>query len=577
MEGKSTSDLIRSKLDIVDVVSHYIPLTSIGKNFRGVCPFHDDTNPSMSVSREKQIFRCFSCGTSGNIFTFLMKYENISFREAVVILANKAGVELTGYNTPSQSTKYDKLYEIYNVANKYYQNNIQTAHGKKAKEYLLTRKITEEMIKEIGIGLSLDSVNDLTNLLLKKGYDTNTLNNLGLSSYNNDNFVNRIIFPLKDLNGKIVGFSGRRYDGINENKYLNTKGTIIFQKGNLLYNYYEAKEAIRQKKQVILMEGFLAVIRANSIGVKNAVALMGTAMTKEQVNLIKKLNAEVIICFDGDEAGRTATIINGEEMQKAGLSIKVIELDNDLDPDDYILKNGDDTFKSLIKNAINFSDYKIKALRKNINLKSDKEIAEYINNVLIEASKIKDEIRIELILKALAKEFEIGYNTLEKRLSALQLEKDNEARIIIEPKVNKVAKKVDKYYTASLSIIYYMLVNKKARDLFEKESIFLTAEDIRYLASEILYYAKTYGEIKIADFYTYLHEKPKLLENLNEILALNLDDNVADKTIAELFEVVKENSMNLEIDRLKSIMKDMNDPLEKAKVAEQIRKLKIGS
>jgi DNA primase len=208
------------------------------------------------------------------------------------------------------------------------------------------------MIKEYKIGLSLDKHDTLTKLLLGKGYDLNTLNSIGLTNENRDVYVNRIIFPLYDLNGRVVGFSGRRYDGIKDNKYVNTKGTEIFKKGETLYNYHLAREQVRSKNEVIVMEGFMAVIRSSVNGIRNVVGLMGTAMTKEQANLISHLSKNVIVCFDGDEPGRMACLENGSVLENLGCNVKVVELDSGLDPDDYILKYGKDSFINLIKNSI---------------------------------------------------------------------------------------------------------------------------------------------------------------------------------------------------------------------------------
>ena len=577
MDNNALINEIRSKVDIVDVISGYLPLTQKGKNFFGVCPFHDDTNPSMSVSREKQIYRCFSCGASGNVFGFIMDYEHISFKEALKLLADKTGVEIKGIKIDNRPDKNSKFYEIYELTNKYFQNNMQTNYSKNAKIYLNGRQITEEMIKDYGIGLSLDKTNDLVTLLQKKGYDLNTLNQIGLASYDKDLYVDRIMFPLKDLNGRIVGFSGRRYDGKKEEKYVNTKQTPIFHKGNLLYNYFDSKEFIRKKNQVIVMEGFMAVIRASTVGVKNAVALMGTAMTKEQAELIKRLSRNVILMFDGDDAGRKATITNGEELEKLGLDVKVAELKDGLDPDDFILKNGENEFLALIQSAINFSDYKIKSLKNGMDLNSEEEIAEYINKVLMESSKIQDEIHRELILKTLAKEFDIGYNTLEKRLlSFIEKQEKEVPKIEIKKQVKKVIKK-DKYDKAAMSLLYYMLVNEKTRNLFENNKIYFPTEKQRFLASEILYYSKLYGIIAIADFYTYLQNKEELLEILNEVVSLELKDEVDEAVILDYVRVLDEKRTKSEMERLKRMMLDKKDPLEQAKIAERMRKLKMGS
>ena len=233
---------IRSKVDIVDIISEYIPLTQRGKNFFGVCPFHDDTNPSMSVSREKQIYKCFSCGASGNVFNFLMDYEHISFREALVLLSEKTGINIGNIKVKKENNKYEEYYKIYDLALKYFQNNINTNYGKEAREYLKNRNIDEDIIKEFSIGLALSSRDSLYQLLTKKKYNNQVLNSLGLTINNYDNFIDRIIFPLWDVSGKVVGFSGRIYSVNNkQNKYVNTKETPIFKKDKLFIITIEQK------------------------------------------------------------------------------------------------------------------------------------------------------------------------------------------------------------------------------------------------------------------------------------------------------------------------------------------------
>lgn len=577
MDNTNIINEIRNKVDIVDIISSYLPLTQKGKNFFGVCPFHDDTNPSMSVSREKQIYRCFSCGASGNVFNFIMDYEHISFKESLVFLSSKTGIEIKGLKLEKKNNKYDKLYEIYELAHKYYQNNMSSGYAKKAKEYLNNRFIDDEMIKDRKIGLSLDKPDNLTKLLLNKGYDLNILNQIGLTNYDKDVYMNRIMFPLYDLNGRVVAFSGRRYDGIKENKYVNTKGTEIFQKGETLYNYHLAREHVRSKNQVIVMEGFMAVIRTLTTGIKNVVALMGTAMTKEQANLIKRLSINVVLCFDGDEPGRKACLDNGKVLEELGCSVSIVELDNGLDPDDYILKNGSEEFKNLVKNAITLSDYRIKRLKKNINLNSDLEKTEYINNVLAETSKIEDEIHRELILKNLAKEFNISYNTLEKRLLSLidnsnKEEKTKEIEIEIKPP-QKLVKK-DKYYLATIALLYYMLVSKKCLEYYNDGKINFLKEDERYLASEISYYEQRYGIITPADFYTYLQDKEELLKVLDRVLELDLDNEIEEKTLTDYIKTLQEYRVRQEIKRLEGKLKEENDVMKKANIGLKIAQIR---
>ena len=567
------ANTIRSKVDIVDIIGERIPLVARGKNFFGKCPFHDDNSPSMSVSREKQIYTCFSCHATGNVFTFLMNYDHLDFKEALKYLGNRVGIDTGSVKLTKKSTKFDKLYDAYNLSLKYYQNNLNSTVGKEAKKYLANRKINEDIIKEFEIGLSLESKDDLTKLLMSKDYDLVTLNRIGLSNDNHDIYSDRIMFPLYDVFGKVVGFSGRIYKDNGQNKYVNTKETEIFKKGEMLYHYHIAKEECRIKKSVIVMEGFMDVIRASTIDIKNTVALMGTALTKEQINLIKRLSNNIILCLDGDDPGQKATLNIGDTLLKQNVEVKVIVLPNPDDPDTYILNNGKEKFEGLIENAINFSDYKMKKMRENVNFKSDEETSDYINEVIKETAKIDDPIRREVILKRLAKEFDIGYNTLEMRINTLLEKKEPKKEEFIPKKV--VAKK-DKYLKAYEQIIYFMLNNDWVITQVENERLIFPTEVMRTTVSEITYYYKKYGNINVADFYTYIQDKENILIFLNEILGSSYLENTTKDELLLYFKVVKEYIKKQEIKRLTGLMKKEVDPLEQAKISEKIRKLRLG-
>lgn len=568
------ANIIRSKTDIVDIIGERIPLVARGKNFFGVCPFHDDSNPSMCVSREKQIYTCFSCHATGNVYTFLMNYEHIDFREALRYLGEKVGVNVSSVNVAKKTTKFDKLYEAYNFAVKYYQNNLSAAVGKEARSYLSKRGINEEAIKEFEIGLSLESRDDLTKLLESKKYELSTLNRIGLSSDDHDIYNDRIMFPLYDVFGQVVGFSGRIYKDVDQNKYLNTKETDIFKKGEMLYHYHIAREECRLKKSVIVMEGFMDVIRASIVGVKNTVALMGTALTNNQFNLIKRLSNNIILCLDGDDPGVKATLSIGEHLLDQGVEVRVVVLPDNDDPDSFILKNGKERFLGLIENAINFSDFKMQSLRKNVNFKSDEEKADYINKVLQETAKINDEIRVEIVLKRLANEFDISYNTLEKRFRDLIAFKNTSKTVALEVKSKEVKK--TKYDKAVEQILYFMLNNDWVISQVEGENIVFPSEESRILSSEIIYYYKLYGNINVADFYTYVQDKEDILILLNSILAGNYNEKTNKEELFQYFKVIREYRCSQEIKRLTNLMKKEVDPLEQAKIANKIRNLRMG-
>lgn len=565
---------IRSKTDIVDIIGERIPLVARGKNFFGVCPFHDDSNPSMCVSREKQIYTCFSCHATGNVYTFLMNYEHIDFREALRYLGEKVGVNVSSINIKKKTTKFEHLYEAYNFAVKYFQNNLSAAVGKEARSYLSKRGINEEAIKEFEIGLSLESRDDLTKLLVSKKYELSTLNKIGLSSDDHDIYDDRIMFPLYDVSGQVVGFSGRIYKDVDQNKYLNTKETDIFKKGEMLYHYHVAREECRLKKSVIVMEGFMDVIRASIVGVKNTVALMGTALTNNQFNLIKRLSNNIILCLDGDDPGVKAMLSIGEHLLDEGVEVKVVVLPDNDDPDSFILKHGKERFIGLVENALNFSDFKMQQLRKNVNFRSDEEKANYINEVLKETVKINDTIRVEIVLKRLEKEFDISYNTLEKRFKDLVEFKTTTKRVVPEV-VNKVVKKT-KYDKAVEQILYFMLNNDWVISQVERENIVFPSEESRILSSEIIYYYKLYGNINVADFYTYVQDKEDILVLLNSILADSYSEETTKEELFQYFKVIRDYRCNQEIKRLTNLMKKEVDPLEQAKIADKIRKLRMG-
>lgn len=567
---------IRSKTDIVDIIGERIPLVARGKNFFGVCPFHDDSNPSLCVSREKQIYTCFSCHATGNVYTFLMNYEHIDFREALRYLGEKVGVNVSGVNIKKKTTKYDKLYDAYNFAVKYFQNNLSSIVGGTAKEYLHKRGIDDKTIKEFEIGLSLEERDDLTRLLIKKDYDLATLNRIGLSSDNHDIYNDRIMFPLYDVSGQVVGFSGRIYKDNGQNKYLNTKETEIFKKGEMLYHYHIAREECRLKKYVIVMEGFMDVIRASTVGIKNTVALMGTALTKEQINLIKRLSNNIVICLDGDDPGVKAALSVGEAFLNEGLEVKIVSLPKEDDPDTYILHNGGDKFLGLVENALNYSDFKMNSLRSDFDFRSDEEKANYINTVLKETAKISDPIRIEIILKRLAKEFDIEYNTLEKRFrDIVQFREIKNEKQIVVPKKEEIKRKT-KYEKASEQVLYFMLNNDWVISQVEKDRVVFPNEEGRVLASEITYYYQLYGKINVADFYTYVQDKESVLVLLNSILGENYSEETTKEELFKYFNVIKDYRRSQEIKRLTKLMSEEVDPIEQAKIGNKIMKLRMG-
>ena len=580
MENQSLSNEVRSKIDIVDLISETVPLKEKGKGkFWGLCPFHNDTNESLYVNRDTQTYRCWSCAAAGkefshgNVFTFYQWKNNCSFKEALYDLAKRAGITVKGQTVTKTNTKLDKYYEIYDLATKYFELNLVSEKGKEAVEYLSKRGIDKDVIKEFHIGLALNDKDRLIKYFKAQKIDINTLNNYGLANNDVDTFINRVMFPLDDRFGKTVAFSGRIYEKSDLPKYINTKDVEgLFKKGDCLYHYKASKEEVAKKKYAIVMEGFMDVIRASTIGVRNTVALMGVALSNEHIELLKKLSLNIYLCLDGDEPGQNAMVHNGELLEKAGFTVKIICLKDDEDPDSFILKYGKEKFETLIEDAVDYNDFRIQRLKKDVNFNSDEEVTKYAYKVLNEIVKIKDNLLRSKKLKNLEKETELSYNTLEKKLMELEGNSKEEEKL----QVVRENKKKNKYEKASLEFIYYMLVNERAIKIYDSKKLYFINSDLRSLAAEISYYYHSYGNIVIADFYTYLSDKKELLTSYEQVINQELSDEVKEDTLLEYSKVISDYNVGVEIKRLENEMKKEPDELEKARIANKILMLRIG-
>ena len=565
----NTLNEIRNSLDIVDVISGYLPLTSKGKNYFGVCPFHDDHSPSMSVSREKQIYTCFSCGATGNVFKFIQEYENISFIESVKKCADMSGI-IIDVGQVKTINKHQNLYDIYELTQKFYQNNINTELGKKAKEYLHNRYLDDSTIKEFGIGLSLNEKDMLTKLLKSKKYDDDILIKSGLVNENNytlnDVYRNRIMFPLYDLNGKVIGYNGRVYNGETENKYVNSKETDIFKKRELLYNYHRAKEECRKVHQVILMEGPMDIIRAYTIGVKNCVAALGTAFGKEQAMLIRKLSTNVILCFDGDAAGLKATKAAIEELVKLGITPKIVRLEDNSDPDEFIIKKGREAFLDKINNPMNIMEFKESLLKKEFNLNNTEDLANYINKMIVEINKIDDDILREVSINKLSKETGVDVNLIKSKLT-----KKESIKIKLENKKNV---RLDKYIKSEKYLIYYMLISKDVIKMYEKKITHMPTEVYRHLAFQIDYFYKENGYINIADLITYLGDDVDSIKALGEITSLNLSEDINYDEIEDYLNNIREYNEKEQSNIYKNKLKQELDYRKKLELANKALEIK---
>ena len=560
---------IRNKIDIVEVISKYVPLTQRGKNYFGVCPFHDDHSPSMSVSKEKQIFTCFSCGATGNVFTFVSDYEHIGFYDAVRLLGNQVGYNLG--TSKIVKNKNSEAFEIYEQACKFYQNTLNTTLGKNAYEYLEKRQIDKETIKKFKIGLSVSKVS-LTDYLIGKGYELKKLIALGLSNENGtDLFINRIMFPLTDLEGNIVAFSGRIYNTKDGSKYINTKETAIFKKGSILYNYHNAKEMLKKNDSVIVMEGFMDVIRASTAGINNCIATMGTALTKQNANILKKMADNIILCFDGDKAGEEATTSAINVLKEIDITPKVVRLEENLDPDEYILKYGESKFKSKIDNPESTIDFLMEQHKTNKNLNDIEDITKYINESLNDLLEIDDLVLLDLTLKKMSDEYHVEYDVLKDKLK--ELKNKVKSKKVVTQKQNKEIK-YNQYELAEMNLIYYMTKDEKIISLVESEVTFFPDNNIRELANKIIYYYGKYGVFKIADFISYISDNEEILKLFNTIINMNNNEQYSEEEINDYIKVINSYPIRKKEIELKEKLKKETDPIKQAKIVSEMLSLK---
>jgi DNA primase len=564
---------IRSRANIVDIISGYLQVSSKGKNYVALCPFHNDHSPSLIISPEKQIFNCFTCRTGGNVFSFVMKYENVSFAEAVSIVAKKVGFNLKNDVFVKSENKYSKDYEIYEYAMKYYLNNINTTDGSKAREYLLKRGINETIIKEFKLGYSGSSKDTFYKLATNKGWDIETLNKLGLINKVNENvydtFINRVVIPIENLKGEVVGFTGRIFNGEdNTAKYLNTKETEIFKKSSLLFNYHNAKNYIRDRKSVIVVEGNMDAIKMSAKGFKNVVALMGVALSNEQIDILKRLKVPVILMLDNDNAGEDATIKNGESLINSGVDTKVIRLSGAKDPDEYLEKFGIDAMQNNIDKAIKYIDFKIECLKKDKDLSNMEDLITYVKEV-INSINGEDDLTKEIILSKISKDYAIDIDILKSNLKT-EVKKDAKKEETQEVR----DKKLTKYQKASHKVLYYMLMDSKYINLYKNTLGYFKERIERVLASEIVYYESNNGNIDVADFTTTIMGSEDEYEFLQIILSENGNTSVSDEEFNSCVKAILDIYKKDEIIKVKGLIASELDQTKKEELVKKLIDLK---
>lgn len=479
---------VKEQNDIVDVISESVRLKRSGRNFSGLCPFHNEKSPSFSVSQDKQIYKCFGCGESGNVITFVMKNKNMPFVEAVKYLADRVNITIEsdkGRISPT-AKKRELLYKVNVEAARFFYSNLRLT--KEAKEYFLNRGIKEETIKRFGLGFAKDSWNNLLFHLRKLGFKDDLLLEAGLVSTSErtgnkyDRFRNRVIFPVFDYRGKVIGFGGRVLDD-SKPKYLNSPETLVFQKGTNLYGLNFAIKSKMQERYFIIVEGYMDLITLHQYGITNVVASLGTALTTNQARLLRRYVDKVIISYDADIAGQAATMRGLDILKDAGFDVRVLSIPQGKDPDEYVRSNGKDAFIKLINGAESLIDYRLKKAEEGINLKDSNDLVRYgkrVTEILASVNSIEKDVYIKKISENTGIREQTLYDLLSKEMTKnikennfMNNKEENGTKLYLEPAFIKAERSLMKLCLNEEYFDYIsQLINQDELILPEHKEIF---------------------------------------------------------------------------------------------------------
>ena len=532
---------------IEKVVGDLISLKKTGSNYKGLCPFHDETTPSFIVSPNKQICKCFSCNTGGNAISFYSKYMNISFMEAVKELGKKYNVQLSEINDENEE-KLEKYNIIMNESLEFYKKQIFELNGKEALKYLSERGLDTNLIKEYQLGYASSKWNDLHNFLINKGYDDDTLVELGLIKKNEegniyDAFRNRIIYPIFSVSGRVIAFGGRTLEKDNPMKYVNSQDTPIFKKGHSIYGI-ERSKIIKDKNYAILMEGYMDVITANINELDTAVAPLGTAFTKEQAKLLKRYTSNVLLCFDMDKAGITATEKASYILKSENFKVKVINFNGSKDPDDFLRKYGKEEFLKAVKNSKEIFDYLYDTYKKEYENIDDMFTKQnFINRFKEFFQNVSDDLEKEMYLQNLSEKVNVEFETLKTTLVTDNVKKKyktwEEKKLEEEEKLEKerVLKKIETKNITNenleMEIINLVIKFPEYIRLFEYYSFEnnLLNDLFNYFKNEVLE-KKLDVNLRCKEIYNYINNNIDFVDNLkNDIFARLIMDMISEDNI----------------------------------------------
>lgn len=576
---------VRNSNNILDVVSQYVVLKRSGRSYSGLCPFHREKSPSFFVSPDKQIFHCFGCGEGGDVFGFIRKIENVTFKEAVEQLAERAHITLPTLINDEKETKLqqlrDKVYKINSIASNFYQKNLLTPKAKQAQEYVKKRKMDRYTLETFGIGFA-GSFDELYQELKKEGFNDEEIlaSKLVLKSEKNgrmyDAFRNRLMFTIKDVRDRVIAFGGRALDN-SKPKYINSPDTVVYNKGRHLFALNIAKKS--QEKSIMLVEGYMDAISLHQRDVHNVVASLGTALTEQQARLLNGFE-KVIIGYDADSAGQGATQRGLEILQTLGYDIRILQISGAKDPDEFILKYGSGQMKNAMENAISLVEFKVKKLKETLNLNNVSDKIKFLNETSKILLKVENDIEKEVYISKISEQYDVSKEAIYAQLNKLQYANNQGDKILEKPRAIRTVENIDERIKNNdkdvirENLILSILLNNNEEDSRKiKEVIELNdfKDEKNKKIAKKLYEQKEIGNINnILD----LFDEDELINHITYIMSNNWDISDTEKAIDDILnKFSKEKMINRKTEILKKLTSEKLSKEEMIKLEEELKNI----
>ena len=568
---------VRQTNDIVDIISQYVHLKRSGRNYFGLCPFHNEKSPSFSVSPDKQIFHCFGCGVGGNVFTFLTKIEGINFVEAVQTLAERSNIQLPTLESGGDNAKEilkSKVLKVNEFAANYYHENLYKPESKIAQEYVKKRRLTNETLKAFQIGFS-GSFDELYKQLKAQGFEEREILESGLVNKNErgqyiDRYRNRLMFPICDARGRVIAFGGRVLDD-SKPKYINSPENVVYSKGRHLFGLNVAKKSKDIKQRLLIVEGYMDVISLHQRGITNVVAPLGTALTQNQGYLLRNNTEQIVLSFDSDEAGQTAKVRAMEILQNMGCDIRVLQMEGAKDPDEYIIKYGNARFQNLVEKAISVIEFKVKLLKQNLNLENTNDKIKFLNEIAKLIAKVDNTIEREVYIEKIADSYDISKEAIYAEVNKLTYSGEKNSKILEKAKpvirhennnriqISEAIKKREN------TIISILLTGDEGIYQLIKQNIKI--EDFKYpINKEIakkLYEEFEKGNSNINSIIDNLNEEEQ--NHITMIMAEDYEINDMEKAIDDVIQAYQKENLN---ERKFEILKQLDENIDDIKKKE---------